>query len=104
MDGSLELQASRRLRPLETVANRSDPMVCGPNVDQAGPLAEAAAPSRSGPRAGKVAPRRLPPTSEPRPATALLGRALAGSGPGTSPSIDGLSLVTSTVIPKRPSS
>jgi hypothetical protein len=24
--------------PLETVANRSAPMGCGPNVDQAGPL------------------------------------------------------------------
>ena len=34
------------------------------------------------------------PDSEPRPATALLGGALAGSGPGTSPCIDGLSLVT----------
>jgi hypothetical protein len=44
------------------------------------------------------------PTSEPRPATALLGGALAGSGPGTSPCIDGLSLVTGMVVPKRPSS
>jgi hypothetical protein len=24
--------------PLETAVNRSDPMACGPNVDQAGPL------------------------------------------------------------------
>jgi hypothetical protein len=30
-------------------------------------------------------PRRLPPTSDPRLAIALLGGALAGSGPGTSP-------------------
>jgi hypothetical protein len=35
------------------------------------------------------------------PATALLGGALAGSGPGTSPCIDGLSLVTGMVIPQR---
>jgi hypothetical protein len=41
---------------------------------------------------GKVDPCRLPPTGEPRPATALVGGALAGSGPGTSPCIDGLSL------------
>ena len=41
------------------------------------------------------------PDSEPRPATALLGGALAGSGPGTSPCIDGLSLVTGMVVPKR---
>ena len=40
------------------------------------------------------------PTSEPRPATALLGGALAGSGPETSPCIDGLSLVTGMVIPQ----
>ena len=46
---------------------------------------------RRGPCRGKVDPRRLPPTSGPRPATALLGGALAGSGPGTSPCIDGLS-------------
>jgi hypothetical protein len=52
--------------------------------------------------AGKGDPRRLPPTSEPRLAIALLGGALAGSGPGTSPCIDGLSLVTGMVVPQRP--
>ena len=46
-------------------------------------------------------PRRLPPTSEPRLAIALLGGALAGSGPGTSPCIDGLSLVTGMVVPRH---
>jgi hypothetical protein len=34
-------------------------------------------------------------------AIALLGGALAGSGPGTSPSIDGLSLVTGMVVPQH---
>jgi hypothetical protein len=52
--------------------------------------------------AGKVDPRRLPPTSEPAWAIALLGGALAGSGPGTSPCIDGLSLVSGMVVPRHP--
>jgi hypothetical protein len=50
--------------------------------------------------AGKVDPRRLPPTSEPRLSIALVGGALAGSGPGTSPCVDGLSLVTGVVVPQ----
>jgi hypothetical protein len=89
------------LRGLETVANRSVPMPW----PKRGP-----GPSRSwGQRrsawrtlAGKADPRRLPPTSEPARAIALLGGALAGSGPGTSPCIDGLSLVTGMVVPQRP--
>jgi hypothetical protein len=38
------------------------------------------------------------------PGNRLARGALAGSGPGTSPYIDGLSLVTGMVVPKRPSS
>ena len=45
-------------------------------------------------------PGRLPPTSEPAMAIALLGGALAGSGPGTSPCVDGLSLVSGKVVPQ----
>jgi hypothetical protein len=30
-------RTTSRWRPLETVANRSEPMACGPNVDQVGP-------------------------------------------------------------------
>ena len=47
-------------------------------------------------------PGRLPPTSEPAMAIALLGGALAGSGPGTSPCVDGLSLVSGKVVPQNP--
>ena len=36
-----------------------------------------------------------------RLATVLFGGALAGSGPGTSPCIDGLSLVSGVVVPQR---
>jgi hypothetical protein len=53
-----------------------------------------------GPWQGKGDPRRLPPTSEPA-GNRLARGALAGSGPGTSPCIGGLSLV-SAVIPQRP--
>jgi hypothetical protein len=49
--------------------------------------------------AGKGDPRRLPRQASPAWAIALLGGALAGSGPGTSPCIDGLSLVTGMVVP-----
>jgi hypothetical protein len=49
--------------------------------------------------AGKVDPRRLPRQASPAGAIALLGGALAGSGPGTSPCIDGLSLVTAMGYP-----
>jgi len=59
-------------------------MACGPNVDQARPLAGAAA-LRIADLGWQGDPRRLPPTSDPRLAIALLGGALAGSGPGTSP-------------------
>jgi hypothetical protein len=88
--------------PLVTAANRSAPMGCGPNVDQTRPHAGAAALRAWRTLPGKADPRRLPPTSEPRPATALLGGALAGSGPGTSPCVDGLSLVSGMVAPPRP--
>jgi Protein of unknown function (DUF4242) len=75
--------------PLETVVNRSAPMACRPNVDQARrSRGQRRSASRTLP--GKADPRRLPPTSGSRPATALVGGALAGSGPGTSPCIDGL--------------
>jgi hypothetical protein len=49
--------------------------------------------------ARKGDPRRLPRQASPAWAIALLGGALAGSGPGTSPCIDGLSLVTGMVVP-----
>jgi hypothetical protein len=87
--------------PLETVADRSAPMACGPDVDQARPLAGQ---RRSAWRTlpGKVEPRLLPRQASPATAIALLGGALAGSGPETSPCIDGLSLVTGMVVPQPP--
>jgi hypothetical protein len=67
-------------------------------VDQARPLAGQRC-SAWRTLAGKADPRRLPPTSEPRHGNRLVRGALAGSGPGTSPCIDGLSLVTGIVVP-----
>src|SRR5918998_389422 len=84
--------------PLETVANRSVAIGCGPDVDQARPLAGAAA-LRVADLGWQGRPRRLPRQASPAWAIALLGGALAGSGPGTSPYIDGLSLVTGMVVP-----
>jgi hypothetical protein len=52
--------------------------------------------------AGKETPAGCPRQASPAWAIALLGGALAGSGPGTSPCIDGLSLVTGMVIPQPP--
>jgi hypothetical protein len=69
-------------------------------MDSARPLAGAAA-LRLADLGWQGDPRRLPPTSEPRLAIALLGGALAGSGPGTSPYVDGLSLVTGMVVPQH---
>jgi hypothetical protein len=42
------------------------------------------------------------PTSEPRPVTALVGGALAGSGPGTSPCIDGCPWSPPWGVPQPP--
>jgi hypothetical protein len=92
-----------RWRPLETVGNRSAPMACGPDVDQARrSRGQRRSASRTLPTQGRPPPAA--PDKRAPPATALLGGALAGSGPGTSPCIDGLSLVTSRVIPQQPSS
>jgi hypothetical protein len=55
--------------------------------------------SRTLPRRGRPPPAA--PDKRAPPATALLGGALAGSGPGTSPCVDGLSLVTGMVVPQR---
>jgi hypothetical protein len=89
--------------PPETAANCSAPIACGPNVDQARrSRGQRRAASRTLP--SKADPRRLPPASEPRHGNRLARGALAGSGPGTSPCIDGLSLVTGMVVSKRPSS
>jgi hypothetical protein len=52
--------------------------------------------------AGKIDPRRLPPTNEAARAIALSGGAPAGSGPGTSPCIGGLSLTSGMVVPQHP--
>jgi hypothetical protein len=51
--------------------------------------------------AGKETPAGCPRQVSPARAIALLGGALAGSGPGTSPNIGGLSLVTGMVVPQH---
>jgi single stranded DNA-binding protein len=79
----------------------SAPMACGPKVDQARPLAGAAA-LRLADLGWQGDPAGCPRQASPAWAIALLGGALAGSGPGTSPCIDGLSLVTGMVVPQPP--
>jgi hypothetical protein len=54
-----------------TAGDRSAPMACGPNVDQARPPAGAAT-LRIADLAWQGDPRRLPPTSEPRPGDRLV--------------------------------
>jgi hypothetical protein len=92
--------------PLETAGDRCEPLGSdgvwtkrGPGTPLAGAAARRIADLAWQGRPPPAAPdKRAPPT------TALLGGALAGSGPGTSPCIDGLSLVTGMVVPQRPSS
>jgi hypothetical protein len=70
--------------PLVTAGNRSVPMACGPNVDQS----RHARGGSSAPHRGAWLARRPPPAApdkRARLASALLGGALAGSRPGTSP-------------------
>jgi hypothetical protein len=64
------------------------------------PLAGAAA-LRVADLAWQGRPPPAAPDKRAPPATALLGGALAGSGPETSPCIDGLSLVSGVVVPQR---
>jgi hypothetical protein len=91
-----------RWRPLETARNRSAPMACGPNVDQATPARQGQRRSAWRTLAGKADPCRLPPISEPRLGRSPCEGALAGSGTGTSPYIDGLSLASGRVVPSVP--
>jgi hypothetical protein len=87
--------------PLETATNRSAPMACGPTVDQARPLAgQWRSAWRTLPRQGRPPPAA--PTGEPHLGDRLGRGALAGSGPGTSPCVDGLSLVSGMVVPQPP--
>jgi hypothetical protein len=86
--------------PEVTAESRSVPIGCGRH----GPdTSRSRGQRRSAWRtlAGKVDPRRLPRQASPARAIALLGGALAGSGPGTSPYIDGLSVASGMVIPQR---
>src|SRR5215207_4243326 len=55
-----------------------------------------------GPWLARETPAGCPRQASPAWAIALLGGAPAGSGPGTSPCIDGLSLVSGMVVPQHP--
>ena len=70
--------------PLETVANRSVPLACGPNVDQARPARGGSDVPPGGPCLARETPAGCPRQASPARTIALLGGALAGSGPGTS--------------------
>jgi hypothetical protein len=103
-DGACDLRerptAGDRWRPLRTARLRW-------HVDQTWTRH---LPARGGSGAPRVAdpwlaretPAGCPRQASPTRAIALLGGALAGSGPGTSPCIDGLSLVTAMVVPPPP--
>jgi hypothetical protein len=96
-----------RLRPVEpcTAGDRWKPLVpmmCGPIVDQACVARGGSGAPRGGPWLARETPAGCPRQASPARAIALLGGALAGSGPGTSPCIDGLSLATGMVVPQRP--
>jgi hypothetical protein len=68
-------------------------MACGPDVDQASSLAGAAA-LRVADLGRQGDPRRLPPTSEPRPGNRLVRGSPGGVWARDIPYLDGLSLVT----------
>src|SRR5918993_4093592 len=77
-------------------------MACGPNMDQTRPACGGSGAPPRGPWRARETPAGCPRQASPAWAIALLGGALAGSGPGTSPCIDGLSLVTGMVVPQHP--
>jgi hypothetical protein len=83
-----------RRRPLALLA-------CGPRVDQACVARGGSGAPRGGPWLARETPAGCPDKQAP-PGNRLGRGALAGSGPGTSPCIDGLSLVTGMVVPQRP--
>src|SRR5918999_120618 len=69
------------------------------NMDQTRPACGGSGAPPRGPWLARETPAGCPRQAGPAWAIALLGGALAGSGPGTSPCIDGLSLVTGMVVP-----
>jgi hypothetical protein len=91
--------------PLETAEDRYEPLGSDGMWIRRGPgtPARGAATLRL---ADLAWARQTPPTTPdkraPARAIALLGGALAGSGPGTSPCIDGLSLTSGMVVPQHP--
>jgi hypothetical protein len=88
--------AGDRWRPLRTARLRW-------HMDQTWtrhvPLAGAAALRVRGPWLARQTPAGCPRQASPAMTIALVGGALAGSGPGTSPCIDGPSLTTGMVVP-----
>src|SRR4029450_1045694 len=86
--------------PLETGANRSAPMACEPNVDQACPACGGSGAPRRGPWLARETPAGCPRQASPAGAIALLGGALAGSGPGH-PLYRRAVLASGMVIPQR---
>ena len=84
--------------PLETAANRSAPMGCGPNVDQARPARGAAA-LRVADLGWQGRPPPAAPTSEPRRGERLVRGSPGGVWARDIPCIDGLSLVTAMGYP-----
>jgi hypothetical protein len=66
--------------PLETATNRSAPMGCGPNVDQARPARGGSGAPRRGPWLARETPAGCPRQASPTGAIALLGEPWRGLG------------------------
>jgi hypothetical protein len=98
-DGTSDL---RNDLPPVTAAYRSAPIGCGPNMDQGRPARRGSGAPPGGPWLARETPADCPRQASPAWAIALLGGALAGSGPGTSPCIGGLSLVSGRLVPQHP--
>jgi hypothetical protein len=100
--GLFPLDRTCDLRERWTASDRWEPLGSDGMWTKRGPGTPARGGSGAppgGPCLARQTPAGCPRQASPARAIALLGGALAGSGPGTSPCIDGLSLVTGMVVP-----
>jgi hypothetical protein len=86
--------------PLVTAENRSAPRIVAQTWTRHVPLVGAAA-RRVADLGWQGRPPPAAPDKRAPPGNRLVRGSLAGSGPGTSPCIDGLSLVSGIVVPRR---
>jgi hypothetical protein len=75
--------------PLVTATRAHASIACGPNVDQVHVARGGSGAPRGGPWLARKTPAGCPRQASPAWAIALLGEPWRGSGPGTSPCVDG---------------